>query len=147
MPLLRQTVAVALVAIFVLLSALHVYWAFGGRWGANVAVPEIAGRPAFRPGRAATLTVAALLGAAAAIIGSRSTVPSWQGVAPLLVPLVRLGVWTLAATFAVRAVGDFTTFGFFKAARGTDFARYDTLLFSPLCVAIALGCLLVALGP
>lgn len=141
---LRHIVAFALVAVFLALAALHVYWAFGGRWGASVAVPEVDGRPSFRPSRVATLTVAWLLGTAAAIVAMRSNAMAGQGA---IRSLVHLGAWTLSAVFALRAVGNFDTFGFLKLTRDTAFAHYDTFLFSPLCVAISLGCLLVALGP
>ena len=127
-----------------MLASIHVYWAFGGRWGARVAVPEVRGKPAFRPGRAATLVVAALLAAAAGIVALRSAMIPGQDVAPWI---VRAGTWTLAAVFVGRAVGNFDTFGFFKTARSTSFARYDTRVFSPLCLAIGLGCLAIALGP
>jgi hypothetical protein len=144
MTLLGKIVALALVATFTFLAALHVYWAYGGRWGAAVTVPVIDGRPAFRPGRTSTLFVALLLAAAGAIVALRSNTISGQGAAP---QFVHLGAWTLCALFALRAVGNFKTFGFFKTTRGTAFARFDTRLFSPLCVAISIGCLLVSLGP
>jgi hypothetical protein len=34
----------------------------------------------------------------------------------------------------------------FGGRRGASGARQDTLFYSPLCVAISLGCLLLALG-
>jgi hypothetical protein len=103
-----------------------------------------ASKPAVRPGRAVTLVVALLLAAAAALIAVRSRLLSWGGAA---CPLVRLGAWTLCGVFSLRALGNFDTFGFFKVGRATAFARYDTFLFSPLCLTIGVGCLVVALGP
>jgi hypothetical protein len=137
---MRSAVPVALVAIFLLLAALHVFWALGGAWGARVAVPEVDGKAAFHPGRGATLAVASLLALAAAVIAVRSWV---RGPATLGL-LARTGTWTLCGVFALRAIGNLRTFGFFKTPRATAFARYDTLLFSPLCLAISLGCLFVA---
>jgi hypothetical protein len=140
----RGIVALALIAVFVALAVLHVSWAFGARWGADVAIPTVGGRPAFQPGRAGTLAVALLLVVAAGTIAARSwAVAGGESVAPL----ARVGVWTLCAVFGLRAVGNFGTFGFFKTVRDTTFARYDTLLFSPLCLALGVGCLLVALEP
>jgi len=144
MTLPRQVVAVALTGLFGALAALHVYWAIGGRWGASVAVPTVGGRPAFRPGPAATLFVAALLALAAMITGVRGTAATGWLAAP---GLLRLATFSLSAVFALRAVGNFRTFGFLKATHDTAFARYDTLLYSPLCVAVSLGCLYVALVP
>ena len=39
----------------------------------------------------------------------------------------------------MRAIGDFKLVGFFKAARGSAFARRDTLLYSPVCLTLALA--------
>ena len=140
----RQIVALALTALFLALAALHVYWALGGRWGASVTVPTVGGRPAFKTGPAATLVVAVLLATAAIISGARTTGAVGWAPAPRL---LRLATFGLSAVFAARAVGNFRTFGFLKVVHDTAFARYDTLVFSPLCVAISLGCLFVAIAP
>ena len=137
-------VAGALVLLFLLLASLHIYWALGGRWGAKATIPEVDGIPAFRPSRTATLVVAVLLATAAMVVALRSNMLRGQGAAPWL---LQLGVWTLCAVFTLRAVGNFSTVGFFKVARNTAFARLDTLLYSPLCLVIALGCLVIALEP
>jgi hypothetical protein len=141
---MRQIVASALTALFLALSALHVFWALGGRWGTSVTVPTVDGRPAFQTGPAATLVVAALLATAAMISGTRTIGAAWWAPAPRL---VRLATVVLSAVFAARAVGNFRTFGFLKVVHDTAFARYDTFLFSPLCVAVSFGCLFVALAP
>ena len=133
------TVAVALAA----LAALHVYWAAGGRWGASAAVPEVGGASAFTPGRAATLVVAALLSCAAALVLWRAGVFRVSGL-PRVVPSV--GVWGVAAVFALRAVGDFRLFGLFRKPSQSRFARNDRWLYTPLCLALALACAAVAVG-
>jgi hypothetical protein len=140
-PAVHGIVALLLVGVFVQLALLHVFWAVGGRWGSAVAVPEIDGRPAFVPGRAATLMVAGLLVLAGATIALRSRIVALDGVPPRL---VAVATWTLASVFALRAAGNLHTFGFFKTVRATRFARLDTRVFSPLCLAIALGCTIVA---
>lgn len=134
-------VAVPLIVVFVLLSLLHWHWVFGGTFGITAAVPEVAGKRAFSPGPLATSLVAlALLGAAfvcaaqAGIAGLPST------------SYTRIGVIVLAALFALRAIGDFRFAGFFKRVRGTRFARWDTRLFSPLCLAISAMCVGLLLG-
>ena len=116
-------VAGALVFLFLLLASLHIYWALGGRWGAKATIPEVDGIPAFRPSRTATLGVAVLLATAAMVVALRSNMLPGQGAAPWL---LQLGVWTLCAVFTLRAVGNFSTVGFFKVARNTAFARLDT---------------------
>jgi hypothetical protein len=137
-------VAIALAATFAALAALHVYWALGGRWGSVAAIPEVKGAPAFRPGTAATLVVAALLALAAAVVAMRAHLVEVAAVPPWL---VRSASWGLTLVLAARVLGDFRTFGFFKRIRGTRFARNDTLLYSPLCLALAVGCFVLALGP
>jgi len=48
--------------------------------------------------------------------------------------------WVLAALFLIRAVGEFRYVGFFKSVRDTRFATWDSWLFSPLCLLIAVLC-------
>jgi hypothetical protein len=137
-----RLVALATSSVFVLLSGLHVYWACGGILGASGSVPESDNRPLFKPSRVATLLVAFLLMLAALILFIRS------GIGPLssLLSLSRHGAWALALVFTGRAVGDFRWIGFFKRVRNTRFARLDTQVYSPLCLLIAAGCTLSALG-
>jgi hypothetical protein len=137
------TVGVLVSMVFAILSLLHLYWAAGGRWGVMEAVPEVARKPAFTPGPVACIVVALLLAAAAAIVSLRAglwqlaSAPGWLALA---------GTWTVAAVMALRAIGDGKLIGFSKRVRGTPFARWDSRLYSPLCLLLACGCALVALG-
>jgi hypothetical protein len=98
-----------------------VYWAAGGEYGRADAVPSGAvDRPAFVPGKIATLLVAFLLGAAAFALAVRIT-PSA----------------TSSPVFIARAIGDFRYIGFFKRVRNARFGRRDTVLYSPLCAVLA----------
>jgi hypothetical protein len=137
----RPWVAGFLIAVFAALSVLHVFWALGGRWGSAVAVPEIDGRKTIHPGPAATVAVAGLFALAGVVVALRAGVIPGQLAMPRL---LRLASWSLTAVLAMRAAGDFRTFGFLKPPQATDFAHYDTVLFSPICVITALGCALVA---
>ncbi len=136
MTLLGLSIAI----ILFVLSALHVFWAAGGQWGSRVAVPEVGGRPAFEPSTGATLAVAAALLLAALVVLGRVGL----GSAPLPRWLFAWGTWGLAVLFLARAVGDFNRCGFFKRIRGTAFARWDTRLFSPLCLGLGLGLMRIA---
>ncbi len=98
------------------------------------AIPEIDGRPAFRPSRAATLMVAVGLFAAAyviALVGHIVGGPLWR--AP------RFLAFGLTLRFLARALGDFRLVGFSKRVRSSRFARLDTAFYSPLCLCLALG--------
>ena len=45
--------------------------------------------------------------------------------------------YALALGLIARAIGEFKYVGFFKKVRGSEFARTDTLLYSPLCLMMA----------
>lgn len=122
-------------AFFFGTGLLHLAWAFGWRWGLASALPEVSGRPALAPSRAATLTVAAALSAAGLLVLAHA------GALPSALPRTwtRILLNVGAGVFALRAVGDFRLVGFFKRVRGTRFATADTFLHSPLCVAVAFG--------
>ena len=135
-------VAMLAAAVLFSLAALHVYWAGGGRWGNDVAIPKRGAQPLFAPAPAATLIVAVLLLAAALVLLGRvglwgSSIPHWIFVT---------GSWTLAVVFAARVVGDLRWVGLFKQVRGTPFAWWDTCLYVPLAGLIALAALLVAIN-
>ena len=127
-------------AILAALSALHVYWASGGKWGSSVTVPTKAGKRPFNPGPVSTLAVAAALLAAMFTILGRlgilgDMLPQW---------LFHLGSWAICVVFLARAVGDLNLIGFFKTTRGTPFARWDTWVYSPLCLLISAMAFVVA---
>jgi len=121
--------AIPLAGILAVLALLHAYWALGGRWGKAYAVPVVRGQRSFNPSQFATWVVCGLLGVATILV----IAAAWS---PL--PLWDVGLWGLAAVFALRAIGNLRSFGFFKRITGTAFARWDTRLYSPLCVLIAL---------
>jgi len=52
--------------------------------------------------------------------------------------------YALAAGLLARAVGEFKYLGFFKRVRDSPFAKLDTLLYSPLCLLLAVGVAVVA---
>lgn len=118
-----------------LIALVHVYWAFGGNAMSAAAIPEHDGRAAFEPGPVATLTVAAGLGIAAAGIAAAGTAATWGRAVALLAGIVFLG----------RAVGDFRRVGLFKRERASAFARNDTWLYTPLCLALSAGSFFAAM--
>lgn len=135
-------IALLVSAVFACLSGLHVYWAFGGRWGIGAAVPERDGRPLFRPGVGATLMVALLLAVAGMLVLGRAAV------GPRVLPpgISFWGTWGVSAALVGRAIGEFNHVGFFKRKRSTPFARLDTRLYAPLALALAVGAGIVAWG-
>jgi hypothetical protein len=121
--------------IFILISLIHVYWAFGGKWGIEAVIPKLENRSGtLTPPPIATLVVAggllgfALVHAAALKLISFITA-DYLGICLIII----------ASIFALRAVGDFKYVGLFKKQRTGLFAQNDTRYYIPLCVLISLN--------
>lgn len=124
-------------ATFAAIALLHVGWALGLRWGIGAALPSVDGRPTPSPPRWMTLLVALALGFAAWLaLGLARALPP-----PPLARWLGLGG---AAMLGARTLGDVSTMGLFKRVHGTLFARWDDLVFTPLC--FFLGACLLLLG-
>src|SRR5262245_24764899 len=124
-------VAGVVAATLAAIGLLHVYWALAGTGaGGGAAIPEVDGRPVFKPGPATTLAVAMLLEIAAALVALQGRLFAIDGLPPAL---IQVGASGVALVLAARGVGDFRLVGLFKRVRGTRFARLDSLVFTPLC--------------
>lgn len=109
--------------LFLLMSLIHVYWAFGGKWGTEGVLPSRDGQKVLNPRPIGTLAVAAVLGGFA--LGSLNAM-EWS-------PYISL---TIGVLFSLRVIGDFNYVGLFKRVRNTVFARSDNRYFIPLCLYI-----------
>jgi len=69
--------------------------------------------------------------------------PSQGEVVKVDVDLVTIDALVLDKKTA-RGVGDFRLVGLSKRVRGTRFARYDSFVYTPLCLALAAGIVVVA---
>ena len=135
-------IAFVVTVVFVALSAIHLYWAVGGRLGKVAAVPELKGRPAFVPSALSTFAVAIALALCSVLVAASAGLI----VSPVPAPWVTWLAYLLATALVARAVGDFRLVGFFKRVRGTRFARLDNAIYAPLCLALGLGVFYVAIG-
>lgn len=136
--------AVVVSCVFLVLGLWHVSVALSpspGSGGASSAVPSVNGKPLFVPSTRATLAVAAGLILFAALVLATAGILTTGVPGTVLVWLS----YALAAGLLARAVGEFKYVGFFKKFRGSHFAKMDTLVYSPLCVLLALGVSTVAL--
>jgi len=128
--------AILMTVLFILLGTLHIYWAVGGKRGIDKALPVVDEAPAIAPGLWLTLFVALALFICGFVIFklgvSQSTTLFLEG------DLVYLG-WFLSAIFTLRAIGDFHLVGFFKKIKTSLFSKYDTFIYSPLCVMLGIG--------
>ena len=137
---MKAVLALLVSLAFVALALWHFVMALSPTGGMSGAVPSASGKPLFVPSAKATLAVglvllvfAFLVAATAGLVGVGlpAQVLSWSS-------------YALALGLLARAVGEFKYVGFFKKVRGSRFARLDTLLYSPLCLLLAVGVALVA---
>jgi len=117
---------------FGLAGLVHLYWALGGSWGSTAVFPDIEGRPGWRPGRALTAFVGAVLLGFGVLV-----VLSGSGTSSGLRPMMIVG----AVVLLIRAAGDGRYLGFTKRVFGTEFSRRDTALYTPIVVFLAFGTL------
>ncbi len=121
--------------ILFLLSGIHLYWVGGGRRGVLAELPSDISEVKIRPSKIATGFVAGALALAGLFVlelgevMERLIFPDW---------LFLYGGWILSVVFILRSVGDFRWVGFFKKQKGTLFAKWDTVLYSPLCLFIGI---------
>lgn len=139
---MTTAIAVVLFLVFLFLASMHVYWALGGRWGGEAAVPaKDDNTKVFSPGPLPTLIVAAgLLLLALVVLASARLIafqlPAW---------INHYALWIIAAVFVLRAIGDFKYVGFFKKITKTRFAQNDSKFYSPLCLVISILTIILAL--
>lgn len=132
---MQAAVAAITCAVFAFLSLLHAYWALGGRWAHEAALPFKDGGPLFRPSAVGTFMVGLVLMAFAGLAAVNGGLlglgapPAWFRWAGGAVALALVG----------RAIGDFRYVGFFKRLGEDPFARLDTRVYSPLCILLAAG--------
>ena len=137
-----MALALILAAALFALAGLHLYWAFGGRWpGHDEAsmVEHVVGRTRGMraPGLVASVAVAlALAIGGALVLGSQVTTP-WDG-------WLQAARWGLLAVFAGRGLAAYAP-PVFRYAEGTPFATLNRRAYGPLCLAIALGLLVLQL--
>lgn len=111
------------------IALLHAYWGFGGKFLIDKAVPASDdGTPMFIPGKVATFAVVAVL-----------SVLTWAMVSDGAAAKTISGLFALI--FFARFVGEFSYVGIFKKHKNSEFARMDTLLYSPFCLFLSLCCL------
>ncbi|MGB1240940.1 MAG: DUF3995 domain-containing protein [Chitinophagales bacterium] len=119
--------------IFLLIAIVHFYWALGGKWGFDQALPtNEQGIKLLEPkalecvvvGFGLFLFIAYYLLKANFI---EIALPQW---------LMDYSGWIISAIFLIRAIGDFKYVGFFKRLKNSDFGKMDSKFYSPLCLLI-----------
>jgi hypothetical protein len=136
---LRNVLVFSTCTILVLPGLLHLFWAAGGKLGGAAAVPSANGVATFKPPRLGTVAAAAALFSAAIVVAMAGDLFA----VPVPRTLTTGAALVLATILGARAVGDFHWVGFFKTEGDGSLARLDTLVYSPLCLALAASIYLI----
>lgn len=124
--------------ILLLISAIHFYWAFGGKWGGKSVFPEIKNKPNLMPSPAMTIFAAMVFGLIACLIINRTPFLNIAFLKPYQIEIIN----AIAIIFGIRFIGEFKYLGVFKTEKSSLFAINDTKYYSPLCLFIAVSLLL-----
>lgn len=135
-----MVIAIVVGSVLFALSAIHWYWVAGGKRGSIAAIPSNGSELLFQPSRLATGMVASALALAGWFVLELGGV-----FAQLLFPdwLLLFGGCALSIVFIARSIGEFRWLGFFKKRRDTVFAKWDSLLYSPLCLCIGIAVMML----
>ena len=132
--------------ILITISGIHFFWAFGGTWGADGAIPtNREGKKMLNswdnfPSALATLVVAFGL-----LIMSLLHLEKVQSLSlPIPTWIDIYGLKIIAIIFFIRAIGEFRYVGFFKKIKETKFATLDTKYYSPLCILLSFNAFMTA---
>lgn len=124
--------SIMVASILCLVSLIHFYWAFGGLYGTQSAAPRLRGKGDFSPPKILTFIIACLIGGLSVLAVLLEATDN-----PMRETLSYTG-YVVATVFIIRSIGDFKYVGFFKKIYNSNFAKKDTIYFSPLC--LMLGC-------
>jgi hypothetical protein len=121
--------------IFIIIGMFHVFWAFGGSWGVNTALPtkDDTEQPVIQPRMLGTLFIGLLCFFASGLLLVQLDLFA-------VIKSSSLSKWLCIAggiVFLLRAIGEGKYVGFFKKIKHTRFAKQDTAFYSPLCVWIS----------
>lgn len=144
----RKVIGWGLFTVLTLISLLHIYWGYGGLWPADSVrdlIDLVIGDARFErmPPKWMTLIVAGLIAAAGWMALEKSAI-----IALLPSRLVTAATWCLIVVFALRGLSTYLlTIGLRETSpyRTEAFQKYDSILYAPLCLAIAAAFLILGL--
>ncbi|MFT6338612.1 MAG: hypothetical protein ACI86M_000618 [Saprospiraceae bacterium] len=118
---------------FCLLSLIHFNWAIGGIWGFDNALPTNEdGERILNPRKIDSFIVGlGLLGFSVFYLYVAGII-----CLPISELISKYLKWIVPSIFILRAIGDFRYVGLFKKVKNTNFGRFDTAFFTPLCFLI-----------
>lgn len=131
---MKAGVCMILYFIFLLLSLLHFYWAMEGTWWFKESLPTTSeGKQVLNP----TVLDCVIVGFFLMSFSGFYFLASGYFSFDLSYRLTVILKWVIPLLFLLRSIGEFKYVGFFKKVVGTEFSRWDTLIYSPLCLMIA----------
>ncbi len=132
------TLAIITALIMTAVSLLHFYWALGGNYGLSSAGPTLEGKDNFIPPRPMIFAVACVLLSLAIL--------SIQLIWPVayVTGFISYIAYFVAFIFIIRGIGDFKYVGIFKKVYNSNFAKLDTVYFSPLILLLGIAYALLA---
>jgi len=138
--------SIILFLIFTILGGFHFYWFLGGVWAIEKVIPS-------KENVASTLTIpkfaTLIVGLVLVLFGLMYLIKSEFTNVPIPIPIpiwvTNYGYWVIPSIFILRAIGEFNYVGFFKKQNNTEFAKADSKLFTPLCLAIGIIGILIQL--
>ena len=118
--------------IMISLALIHFYWAFGGKFGLDKALPTDAeGNRLLNPSKFMTFVVGFIL------LGfSYVSYKLYTGDAS---PIIVYSGYGLSILFFLRVIGDFNLVGLFKKVKSTEFSKYDTWVYIPLFLFVSIN--------
>jgi len=112
----------------------------GGKWASDRVFPEQLGKIS-NDGKMSLFMAIATVIVAVAFMFFAYLVAAFNGrvVNVLSAEIIKFLLIGLTAIFTIRAIGDFKYVGFFKSNKEGLFAYWDSKLYSPLCLGIAIS--------
>jgi len=132
--------------ILTVISGLHFYWAFDGKWGIGYTIPDSYKNSFFDEKNKLKITIATVIVALGLLLFAFIIVSNYADWSSILSKS-----WTkrftavIGVIFLLRAIGDFNEFGLFRKQSGSKFTAKDKQLFVPLCLFLGLSSLLICI--
>ncbi len=131
--------------IFFVLSMIHVYWAFGGKWAIDYTIPESYKEGFFNPDRRLVMSIATIIVALGLLLFSFITLSNTIQLTHLIEQTwIKYLTRAIGLIFILRAIGDFNVCGLFKKELGSIFAKKDNQFYIPLCIYLGTSSILLS---
>mgnify|MGYP001369383804 CR=1 FL=1 len=127
--------SILLCIIFSALGLIHFNWVIGGEFGFEKSLPtKENGEKVLNPKKieSAVVGIGLIVFGVFYLIKSELlefNIPDW---------IIKYGGWIIPTIFLLRAIGEFKYLGFFKKIKDTEFGKWDSILYSPLCLFIGI---------